>query len=57
MAHFQQSSLDAVAIAEELFCNSPATITKLVKYCTAVNIDIEKTNSRILSMLYGFIGY
>ena len=44
MAHLPQPSLDAVAVSRRVFCNSPATITKSVKYGTAVNIDIEKTS-------------
>ena len=52
MAHLPQPSLDAAA-EEELFCNSPATITKSVKYGIAINIDIEKTSIGILSMSYG----
>jgi hypothetical protein len=54
MARLPQPSLDSAA---ELFCNSPETITKSVKYSTAVNIDIEKTSIGILSMSYGFTGH
>jgi hypothetical protein len=47
---YRRPSVDAAALAEELFCSSPATTTQSVKYDTAINIDIEKTTIGILSM-------